>query len=228
MISKSLLLIAASTVVVVCALTSTAQVPAKNKLAGEVSDLMFTAFPPGALTATARKEVENSTSNLEQVVITALMEKVKGDTALTEQQKQKARERLPVLSSSVVAKMKEIGYKGFDVEQWMRDGVTENFSATLTVNELQAAKRYLSSPGGRSYLSELRETAGSGAPGGPVDPPFFRTVAGKKLLAALNDRVRFDRRFKAWATDMQAELMRSIQTGEIAAMVKDFRASLDK
>jgi len=113
----------------------------------------------------------------------------------------------------------------------MEDGFTENLSVALTLAELQRAQRFLESPAGKTYISELGRSmtaTGPSADTGPIDPPYFRTPAGKKLLAAWADHSRADERLKAWSSDMQVSVREAVQSGEIARMTKEFRASLIK
>jgi len=208
-----------------------AQTTAKKKVAAKVSNLMYAPFPPGMLGGVAEKEIAKSTTEIEQSVVRAITQKIDEDAALTAEQKAAGRERLPEFSKRLTEKLKELAFKDFKIQQWMEDGFTENLNVALTLAELQRAQRFLESPDGKTYISELSRSmtaAGPNAASGPDDPPFFRTPAGKKLLAAWSDHSRSDERFKAWTKNIQVSIREAIQSGEIARMTKEFRASLIK
>ena len=231
MLSKPTCTVIAVLILAGCSGSLHAQTTGKKKIAARVSKLMFATFPPGSLSGAADTAIANSTSEIQGSVVRAITQKIDEDAALTPEQKALGRERLPEFSKRVTEKLKELAFKDFNIAKWMEDGFTENLNVALTLAELQRAQRFLESPAGKTYISELgRSMAATGpsADPGPADPPYFRTPAGKKLLAAWADHSRADERLKAWSTDMQVSLRDAVRSGEIARMTKEFRASLIK
>ena len=231
MLSKGTFVVFAFLLLAVCVGSPYAQTTAKKKVAARVSKLMFAAFPAGMLDGVAQKEIDKVPAEIEKNFVNAIDQNIDNDPALTAEQKTLGRARLPAFSKRVVEKLKDLAFKDFKIQEWMEDGFTENLNVALSLAELQRAQRFLESPAGKTYISELGRSLAATGPSpdpGPNDPPFFRTPAGKKLLAAWGDHSRSDERFKTWTSAVQISIREAIQSGEIARMTKEFRDSLIK
>ncbi len=210
----------------------------KTRLVADLVKRTFPMFSMDELQAKLAEDSRKTVVGVEKSIETELLKDIDEGTANTKEQRAEARARMPEFAKRLAARLEKVAFGGFDPSKWMRDWLSHNFSTKFTLSELRSLDRFFRSKAGLDFLQTTRKNVLNQDQGKPdtefsdrsaiVIDRFYKTPAGKKFNASLDDMSYFNKQADKWLSNMKSSMEHELKSGEIAKMMEEFIAAIIK
>ncbi|MCD9185546.1 MAG: hypothetical protein LUM44_03880 [Pyrinomonadaceae bacterium] len=226
----------------VCAQISfsqTANDAEKVRLANELVEITFKAFPMNTFQDTIEKMKTESLQGFKSEISATLNAKIDETADISAARKAAIKAKVPNLVDKMAVRVETLIMQGLDMEQWIKETLAENYVKDLTVAELEKVNTFFKGSSGTVFFELVKEEAAAELEKRPSKSSsmlknndaveiykFMKTPPGEKFMAIFTkDADNFlNKKIMVWGEDMLKNLEQDIESGELNKLLVDFVA----
>ena len=209
----------------------------KVKLADELVEITFRAFPMGTFQDTIEKMKTESLSGFKSEISATLNAKVDESADLSAAKKTEIKSKVPNLVDKMAVRVEVLVMQGLDMEQWIKETLAENYVKDLTLAEMEKINAFFKSSSGAVFFELVREEASAEFEKRPSKSSsmlkekdaleihkFMQTPSGTKFMAVFtkNADTFLNEKINMWGEGMIKKLEQDIESGELNKLLVDF------
>lgn len=219
--------------------SQTANEAQKIRLADELVEITFRAFPMGTFQDTIEKMKMESLGGFKSEISATLNSKIDESADLSAAKKAEIKAKVPNLVDKMAVRVEVLVTQGLDMEQWIKETLAENYVKDLTLAEIEKINAFFKSSSGKMFFELVKEEASAEFEKRPSKSSamlkekdaveiykFMKTPSGEKFMAVFTkDSDNFlNKKINAWGEDMLKNLEQDIENGELNKLLVDFIA----
>lgn len=217
----------------------TANESQKRALANELVEITFRAFPMGTFQDTIEKMKMESLDGFKSEISATLNSKIDESADLSAAKKAEIKAKVPNLVDKMAVRVEVLVMQDLDMEQWIKETLTENYVKDLTLAEMQKINAFFKSSSGTIFFELVKEEASAEFEKRPSKSSemlkvkdaleiykFMKTPSGERFMAVFTkDADSFlNKKINAWGEDILKNLEQDIENGELNKLLVDFIA----
>lgn len=209
----------------------------KTKLANELVEITFKAFPMEVFQNELDEMKTKSMRDFNKEITNTINSKIDGTSEFSVEKKAAVKAKVPAFMDKMTVRVETLLMRDLNLEQWIKESLFENYTNDLTAADLQKINAFFKSPSGTAFFELVKEEAAASVEkraskaesmlkekdAVEIDK-FMKTEAGTKFMATFSKDADsfFEAKAATWSEGMLQNLEKDMESGELNKLLVGF------
>lgn len=209
----------------------------KTKLADELVEQTFKAFPIDAFQKNIEEVKSGSLGSFKTEIAKMLNGKIDESAELSTEKKAEIKSKVSPLVDKMAERVEVLVMQDLQMEQWIKESLKENYLKDLNISDMQSLTTFFNSPSGTAFFELVEEEARAEIEKRPSKSAemlkdddaveivkFMKTPPAERFLKAFaRDSDNFlNAKINAWGENMIKSLEKDMESGELNKLLIEF------